>query len=303
MTNDQLLHKWINKTITAEELEVFQQRPEYESLTALYRETEGLTIPDVDSDKMLESILATPKTTADTAGPVKTRKLIPRWIKYGIAASVALLAGVFSGVFPSPFSQMVTYELAEGQTKEGVLPDDSTFSLEGNSSLSYDEKKWSDSRTVSLRGEAFFQVEQGSKFTVETPIGHVEVLGTEFNVITKSNLLVVGCKEGKVLVTSEHSDDYKEELVAGESAFVQQGGLSKTFKSNVTKLRKVSLGEVKDQLSSKYDLKWITDGVDMMTTLTCNFQHDNLDMALKTCLDPLNIRYELLNGNTVKLIN
>jgi transmembrane sensor len=47
--------------------------------------------------------------------------------------------------------------------------------------MSYSDD-WSKERTLSLEGEAFFEVQKGSKFSVVTSDGIVEVLGTSFDV-------------------------------------------------------------------------------------------------------------------------
>ena len=46
----------------------------------------------------------------------------------------------------------------------------------------FDKKRFTDERIIQLRGEAFFEVEKGSRFVVQTGKGAVEVLGTSFNV-------------------------------------------------------------------------------------------------------------------------
>ena len=52
MTNDKLFHKWVNNTISEDELKIFKLRPEYDGLVDLYRQTENLSGPDIDTEKM-----------------------------------------------------------------------------------------------------------------------------------------------------------------------------------------------------------------------------------------------------------
>jgi ferric-dicitrate binding protein FerR (iron transport regulator) len=63
---------------------------------------------------------------------------------------------------------------------------------------------------VKLQGEAYFEVEKGKKFTVETTNGQVQVLGTRFLVSVQNNKLTVNCYEGKV----QFSDKKQKQLVA-----------------------------------------------------------------------------------------
>ena len=86
------------------------------------------------------------------------------------------------------------------------LPDGSTAFLNHNSSLSFDEDF--NPRRVEIQGEVFLSVTEGeAPFTVSTPLGEVEVLGTEFNVKTTADDLEVEVEEGTVeLKTKSHHD-------------------------------------------------------------------------------------------------
>jgi len=86
------------------------------------------------------------------------------------------------------------------------LPDGSTAFLNHNSSLNFDEDF--NPRRVEIQGEVFLSVTEGeAPFTVSTPLGEVEVLGTEFNVKTTADDLEVEVEEGTVeLKTKSHHD-------------------------------------------------------------------------------------------------
>ena len=85
------------------------------------------------------------------------------------------------------------------------LPDGSIVHLNASSSLSFTTGEWEDEREVFLTGEAYFDVEKGSQFTVVTEQGNVQVLGTEFNVFSRNEGFGVACFEGKVQVESASS--------------------------------------------------------------------------------------------------
>ena len=55
--------------------------------------------------------------------------------------------------------------------------DNSRVILNDGSSIKYDERKWGSERMVELKGEAFFEVEAGQLFQVETINGVVQVFG------------------------------------------------------------------------------------------------------------------------------
>ena len=77
------------------------------------------------------------------------------------------------------------------------LPDGSLVSLNKESSISYSNSF--DPRIVKLTGEAFFSVTEGDNpFQVVTENGEVTVLGTEFNVSSRLDKIVVEVKNGEV---------------------------------------------------------------------------------------------------------
>lgn len=297
MTNDELLHKWVQQSITTEELAVFKLRPEFEELTQLYKKTENLVAPSFDSEKMLGSILAEPKAKESVdeldREPNKSRTL-SGWIKYGLAACVVLVAGYFL----MPQGDLVHLTTTQGLA--GKLPDQSSFQLEANSKLSYDKANWKDNRAVALEGGAFFKVKKGSAFKVETKLGFVEVLGTDFNVDAEETSLAVDCKEGRVSVSSVQNN-YSEILEAGERMILKASGHRVTWKKDVTKMKQVSFTEVIENLSRFYKVEFKGDLPLSSVMMNCSFGHDNLELALESCLKPTGFNYELVGSSTVLL--
>jgi ferric-dicitrate binding protein FerR (iron transport regulator) len=104
----------------------------------------------------------------------------------------------------------VTVSAPAGQQRTATLPDGSTVELNSGTTLTYqrDFQSWplvsADRRTVQLRGEAFFSVEDGSRpFVVETGPATITVEGTRFNVRARPALdstTAVTLAEGRVRV-------------------------------------------------------------------------------------------------------
>ena len=89
-----------------------------------------------------------------------------------------------------------------GEWRSIELPDGSKVKLNANSKIKF-FKHWESGidRSVWLNGEAFFEVtkdSKGAKFTVHTDDLAVEVLGTSFNVHSRSEQTEVFLEEGKV---------------------------------------------------------------------------------------------------------
>ena len=94
----------------------------------------------------------------------------------------------------------VSEDVARGKQAIVQLPDRSMVTLNAESSLSYKPLMWFITRKVRLEGEAFFEVKRSSRFSVQSGSNRVTVLGTTFNVYSRSTLYRVTCLTGKVEV-------------------------------------------------------------------------------------------------------
>ncbi len=302
MKNDELLHKWVNGDLTAEELETFKKRPEYDSLVELYANTKDLAAPEFDQQAMLREILESNKKATPTSTPTRTPTL--QWIRYAAAAIIILSAAWFLW----PRDAMVLHEVARGDRLEGTLPDGSTFILNAESTLSYDSKNWSNNRRLELAGEAFFKVEKGTKFSVHTSNGSVQVLGTEFNVRSRENTMEVKCETGKVAILAPDGKTI-DELTANQIIRLKDGALEEKWITTskdkgiwvvgISRFRKVRLQMVLDELSRQFDVNINPGDIDVDVIISCNFQHRNLDLALQTTLGPMNVLYEIKDDGVV----
>lgn len=307
MENDETLHKWIAGTISEEELSEFKLRPEYPSLVELYKNTDGLAAPPFDKDAVLSDILIQPKNTIKPKNTAR-RIFISGWKKHAAAAVFLLLAGWFLWQYNSAETNGAHYEMAAGESTEAMLPDESIFYLNAGSELSYDDINWAHDRTIHLNGEAFFSVQKGSTFTVKTPNGDVQVLGTKFNVWSRQDIMEVKCQSGKVAVLNpdgtkidELGPDGAIRIQLGKTVEKWEEKSVGTWREGISKFRKVPLKLVLKELELQYGVNVKTGGVNTNEIITCNFQHKNLDLALKTILSPLNINYKIIKGKTVEL--
>ncbi len=122
---------------------------------------------------------------------------LPTFLK--VAAAVLVLVG--GGFVAWYFLGIEVLENNNSGIAEYKLPDGSIVKLNQNSVASYNSSMWFLNREIDLnRGEAFFEVEKGEKFTVETLKGDITVLGTSFNVSLRNENFQVACKSGKVAV-------------------------------------------------------------------------------------------------------
>jgi ferric-dicitrate binding protein FerR (iron transport regulator) len=195
-------------------------------------------------------------------------------------------------------------QLAENKTL--TLPDNSKVALNEASSLSYDPDHWEENRTLTLKGEAFFDVEKGRRFDVETPYGTVSVLGTEFNVTARDSIFKVVCYEGLVQV------NYKGQITklpAGKLIWVKNGILQQQnialrkpqWFNQLSVFEDTPLEMVIAELEKQYPISVSLQGTETMR-FTGAFENHNLDNALTAIAQALGLSYEI-NGSNVTFYN
>lgn len=115
-----------------------------------------------------------------------------------VAAAAAVIIGL---VIAWPDNELIIKRAGMASQEVFTLPDMSTATLNAGSEITFDED-WSDERTLKLQGQAFFEVIKGSRFSVVTDQGIVEVLGTSFDVFARDDRFIVKCKTGRVKVSA-----------------------------------------------------------------------------------------------------
>ena len=169
------------------------QSSEEDEMAQFLRQTSNANLPKGRGKEAIWDAIAS-EIEGDQGA--KTKKLNP-WMISGIAAALLLLI-VFVLTLQSPDTTSQMHIVAEsGSGLLHELPDGSMVNLNAASSIFYNED-WE--RTITLAGEAFFEVTEGSTFTVKTRLGSVEVLGTSFNVFARDSTFEVACKTGQVRV-------------------------------------------------------------------------------------------------------
>jgi ferric-dicitrate binding protein FerR (iron transport regulator) len=130
-----------------------------------------------------------------TANPIVNYQLsIVNFKVWGYAAAVVLVF-FLSGAFYTE-----TKNTTRSEHAVVYLPDRSKVTLNAESTLSYKPFTWFLTRKVRLEGEACFEVQPGSHFSVGSGSNRVNVLGTTFNIYTRPGLYRVTCLSGQVEV-------------------------------------------------------------------------------------------------------
>ena len=154
--------------------------------------------------------------------------LNPNRLWISLAAAILVLAGMFSILrFYS-----TTVHSPIGQHLTAMLPDGSVVELNAQTTLKFYPLWWQFSRELSLEGEAFFKVTKGKNFEINSAMGKTIVVGTSFNIFSRTDEYKVTCVSGKVKVVSTTKDEVI--LSPGYHAEVEQGGGIKVFKNYQT---------------------------------------------------------------------
>ncbi len=152
-----------------------------------------------------------------------------RW-QWGSAMAMVLVCAVAVWWWMRP----IAVQTAPGATVTHTLPDGTTVELNADSRLAYDRTfstvslLENDRRLVRLRGEAFFEVEDGARpFVVQTATATIEVVGTSFSVNSRSDgdgSTLVALAEGRLRVVGRSSEAKQATLRPGQAVTIGRTG-------------------------------------------------------------------------------
>lgn len=304
---DEALGRWLAGEMSAEEQKAFEASNAFQTYQAIAQYSENLEALAYDVESELQRLQTTVKSVQDKPAVIK----MPVFKRLAIAAGFVLLIGVSLFVLFNKLGSLDRTEVmtAEGETKSILLPDESEVSLNIASNIEYSKKNWEKERTVSLSGEAYFKVKKGSKFSVTTEHGKVEVLGTEFNVRNRQGITEVVCFEGKVKVT-----DLKKEstiLLPGDAVRIYDGTIEQDWtplvsddadwKNGSSSFHDAPLTNVLEELENQYKISVDCKADINERTYVGIFPHDNLEQALQMVCGPMQLNYTI-KGDTMIVI-
>lgn len=190
------LAKWLAGEMTEEQLLAFQKTPDYATYVKIAEYSSRLKTPDFDADLLYQNTIKHKKSKPKVISLYQSK-----WLRIA-AIFVALLSLSFF------FKTTITStEIAKnGQKTTFALPDNSQIVLNSGSQIEYKKWNWDNNRKLDLEGEAYFKVAHGKKFQVNTNLGTVTVLGTQFNVKARKNRFDVTCFEGRVKVNYDNRE-------------------------------------------------------------------------------------------------
>lgn len=240
-----------------------------------------------------------------------------RWVSSGIVIACLIVAAAISMFLGQPESsspaEPQVYATEAGERTEIQLSDGSTVMLNVDSELRVGDGFGEENREVQLEGEAYFDVEAGSPFFVETEDAQVRVLGTAFGVRSYSleENMSVTVVEGKVGVDSPSDEATERVLKRRERAVVSSTG-SISIDSEVSidqylgwrkghlAFQSAPLQEVIWELERTYGHQiWLLDSELADRRLTATFQEKSLDKVLEVISLSLDVGYRVRDSTIV----
>ncbi|WP_273273488.1 FecR family protein [Maribacter polysiphoniae] len=285
------LAKWLNNELTEEELAAFKESDEYTSYQRIIKASDSLNGPDFDMENALEAVKN--KRTLHESKVVQL-KPFRRFLQVAAAVMIIMIGSYF---YLNTLDESFSTQYA--QNEEVILPDSSKIILNADSEISFNPKKWDKNRNVTLKGEAFFKVAKGKRFTVATDHGTVAVLGTQFNVENRKGFFEVTCFEGLVGVTYNGKET---KLPAGTSFMVVDGNIvaSETPKSSTpswlnkeSTFKSIPLKYVLAEFQRQHDIQVETQNIDLGKLFTGTFSNTNTDLALQSISVPSQLQFKL----------
>ncbi|MCK8521705.1 FecR family protein [Aquimarina sp. D1M17] len=297
MKKKDLIRKWLdNEPLNAQESKAFKDLDAYDSFMKIAETAKRFKAPDYNTEKNLEALqtnLSNPKSASKKSSYIT---IISR-----IAAVFILAIGLYTFLKPSQkeVSTLVTEKTSV------ILPDESEVILNALSAIKYSEKDWQDNRTIALDGEAYFKVAKGKKFEVQTTLGNVQVLGTQFNVKQRNQYFEVVCYEGLVSVSYNNN---VTQLSKGQGIEIYENQVRKTntsiAKPSWTENRSIFISKpfsfILREFERQYNVTIVTKNFDQNQLFTGNFVHSNIQTALQSITIPMRLKYEI-NDNLITL--
>ena len=297
MTREELIKKWLNHELNAEEQAAFERLDDFHELSRLDRNIKRFKAPEFDLEQSRNTMMAKIQQRRTSSAS--------SWKTYALRIAAVLVIGLSILWFFTGQDTTISTLVAEKTTIS--LPDESEVVMNAQSTLLYNKRDWKDSRDLELNGEAFFKVAKGKSFTVKTASGEVTVLGTQFNVKNRTGIFEVICFEGSVQVTSEIREEI---LKAGDRFLVLDGNYIASEKelkqnpswiNNNSYFKSMPFSLVINEFERQYDVSIDAGSINLEQRFTGSFPHDDIDLALKSITLPLNLKYRQTDGRAIML--
>lgn len=286
---NKILAKHFTKDLTPQEEEIVvkwkdKHKEEYEQLKSIMTHTQ--LVDHKEKFCISEGWDSLEKEIGDQNKSSFVRKSFSYFKAWQVAASILIFVSV---TFTLLWNQNDSEMMIASSIKQMQLSDGSEVTLNKNARLYYPRKFGDKKRELTLKGEAFFNVQpdKNRPFQINVNGTKITVLGTSFNINSKGNSVIVVVKTGKVSFSTEAGDEVF--LEAGEKGFFKDAILRKTinddanfiaWKTKVFHFEKKSLSFILAELERIYGETILVKGDFSNCYATINFENQTLEESL-----------------------
>lgn len=216
----QLLNEWLNESP--------KNRKIFNSMTVRWNaiSKEQVSSSEIDLYHLWNRIQNTTEAISSAKLPVYKMLHFYHYVSAAVLLAVICtisLVTLFSNL-SSPLKMVV--QTQKGQKVMVVLPDSTNVWLNGNTSIVYSSDFSESNRSITLSGEAYFDVTHESKhpFIVHTEAVDIVELGTAFNVNAYDDepSVIVSLERGELAVCSRFDESVLGVLKPDESLIIQK---------------------------------------------------------------------------------
>lgn len=294
MKKNRLLAKWLNNDLSEAELAEFKASPDFEKYQKIKKYTYHLEVGDFDENTMLSNILSQQKVTP---------KIVPlhkKWMFRAAALFILALGITFVMKFFVPQTEKANF----GEKTVFSLPDNSEVVLNSGSEINYKKWRWDNNRRLELKGEAYFKVAKGRRFEVQTSLGKVSVLGTQFNVKSRKKRFDVVCYEGRVKVNYANTQIL---LTQGQGVSFENGkqtkmkirSLKPEWTENQICFYKENIRTLLDEVERQYNISIELNSKDTTSLFTGKLPAKNLNIALQIISTTYHLEAKKVSKNKI----
>lgn len=246
----------------------------------------------------------------------KRAKAISMISSWRVAASLVIIVFTAAILYYLIATPEMTEIYAEASNIEHVLPDGSVVTLYRGSKIGYQASFVKEERTVTLEGEASFNVQHDTQhpFIVSGSNLRIMVLGTEFTVNTwaGNNEISVVLETGTVSLFFKDNESKNMILKPGEAALINTGdkSMQKSLNTNLNYnawltgnivFNNTSMEEVAEVLAKVYHVEIVMAENLKDCTLTATFEKQSFDQVLNVISETLGIKASRRSENIIYL--
>jgi transmembrane sensor len=242
--------------------------------------------------------------------PVRGRRTGFGWMRVAASVAITVAIGILGyWIFNDRTKEMTI--VAQKTVLNDTLPDGSVVTVNKGSSISYSSQFKGETRRVSLKGEAFFNVTPNKKkpFVISVNDVQITVVGTSFNVKTISGNTEVIVETGIVKVTRAGKTvelKANEETIAGakDSLLTKEKVSDQLYKYYRTKefvCDDTPLWKLVEVINEAYNSHIVIGNPALRNmSITTTFNNESLDQVLNVISLTLNITI-IKEGDTITL--